>query len=140
MVVTDHSPAPPSMKCLESGDFLTAWGGVASLELSLAAVWTGAADRGFGRHDLARWMSAAPAGLCGLGDRKGAIAPGHDADLIIWDPDRAVTVVADRLQQRHKITPYAGRTLRGSVRSTFLRGTRVWDGGRLDQRCQGRLL
>src|SRR5581483_3202926 len=137
LIATDHSPAPPSMKC--SGDFLRAWGGIASLELSLAAVWTEAAVRGLTPLQLARWMSAAPAALAGLSDRKGAIEEGRDADLVIWDPDGELMVDPSRLQQRHKLTPYAGRRLRGVVRKTFLRGEPVWDGGRLVRERQGRL-
>ncbi len=88
LVATDHSPAPPSMKC--PGDFVRAWGGIASLELSLAAVWTGAFERGRTPSDLAAWMSAAPAALAGLSGRKGRIAPGYDADLVVWDAEARV--------------------------------------------------
>jgi allantoinase len=129
LVATDHSPAPPSMKC--RGDFVRAWGGIASLELSLAAVWTRARERKCALSDLAAWLSAAPAALAGLSGRKGRIAPGYDADLVVWDPEGAFTVDAGRLQQRHKFTPYAGRRLRGVVHATYLRGERVWDRGRL---------
>jgi allantoinase len=128
------------LKCTETGDFIAAWGGVASLELSLAAVWTGATARGFGVGDVVRWMSEAPARLCGLQDRKGAIRAGLDADVIVWDPDAHVTVDANRLQQRHKMTPYAGRSLRGVVRATYVRGVRVWDDGTLARGGTGRLL
>jgi allantoinase len=127
LVVTDHSPAPPEMK--PPGDFMRAWGGIASLELSLAATWTGASARGFGFTDLARWMSLAPAALAGQSDRKGAIASGRDADLVIWDPDARFVVDPCTLQQRHKLTPYAGMQLRGIVRMTFLRGRLVWESG-----------
>ena len=125
LVATDHSPSPPALKT--PGDFIRAWGGISSLELSLAAMWTGAAARGFTVQDLARWMSAAPAALAGLSDRKGAIAPGRDADLVAWDPDAEFVVDPCIMQQRHKTTPYAGRRLRGTVRKTFLRGQCVWD-------------
>ncbi len=138
LIATDHSPAPPALKM--PGDFMRAWGGIASLELSLAAVWTGASARGFGPGELARWMSAAPAALAGLSDRKGAIAPGRDADLVVWDPDAEFVVDPCTLQQRHKLTPYAGRRLRGVVRQTFLRGARVWDGDALLSPQSGRLL
>ena len=138
MIVTDHSPSPPVLKV--PGDFMRAWGGIASLELSLAAVWTGASARGFGPTDLARWMSMAPAALAGLTDRKGAIAPGRDADLVAWDPDAEFVVDPCNLKQRHKQTPYAGRRLRGMVRRTFLRGTLVWDGERAQSPPSGRLL
>ena len=126
------------MKC--AGDFLRAWGGIASLELSLAATWTGARARGFTAVDLARWMSAAPAALARLSDRKGTIAAGKDADLVVWDPDAELTVDPLRLQQRHKLTPYAGRRLRGVVRRTILRGEVVWDGTRLTATSCGHLL
>jgi len=129
MIVTDHSPAPPALKRLDEGDFLAAWGGIASLELGLSAVWTAASERGFTLADAARWMSAAPARLAGLDRRKGAIAPGRDADLVLFDPDARFTVEPARLEQRHKITPYAGRTLRGRVRATLLRGRTIFDEG-----------
>jgi allantoinase len=149
LVATDHSPAPPALKC--PGDFLRAWGGIASLELSLSATWArlrvseASAGQARGRVSdataresapapslcrLAGWMSAAPASLAQL-DRKGRIEAGYDADLVIWDPDAEQRVDPLRLQQRHKLTPYAGRHLRGAVRTTFLRGERVWDETRL---------
>jgi allantoinase len=128
LIASDHSPAPPAVKC--PGDFSRAWGGIASLELSLPVVWTYAQERGRTPSDLARWMSAAPAALAGLSGRKGAIEVNADADLVIWNPDEEFTVDASRLQQRHKLTPYAGRRLRGVVRDTFVRGERVWSNGR----------
>jgi allantoinase len=159
LVATDHSPAPPAMKC--RGDFLRAWGGIGSLELSLAATWTGfpshlrrhpdshpfePAPAFVAGHDprppmvrLATWMSTAPASLAHL-DRKGRIAVGCAADLVVWDPDATRTVEAAALQQRHKLTPYAGRCCRGVVRSTFVRGREVWDGVRLVAGDTGQLL
>jgi len=144
-VATDHSPAPPSMKC--PGDFMRAWGGVASLEMSLAAVWTGVTRRPAAQNQsasktlaLARWLSERPAALAGLDARKGRIAPGYDADLVIWDPAAEFTVDPSQLQQRHKITPYAGQRLRGRVKTTFVRGTQVWDNGRLVRAGSGQLL
>ncbi|HET7221394.1 MAG TPA: allantoinase AllB [Vicinamibacterales bacterium] len=128
MIASDHSPAPPALKSIGEGDFLAAWGGIASLQLGPAAVWTGLAARSGSFTDLARWLAAAPAALAGLDDRKGTIAVGQDADLVIWDPDDEFVVVPERLYHRHPLTPYAGRTLRGRVRKTLLRGTVVFDG------------
>ena len=185
LIATDHSPSPPALKT--PGDFSTAWGGIASLELSLPAVWTaymeavarGASpslaqrqtseastdDVSAGRRsaaararregavaalpaeaqstalvDLARWMSAAPAALAGISERKGRIAEGLDADLVVWDPDAEFCVDPARLKQRHKLTPYAGRWLFGAVVTTFVRGERVWDKNRLARAYGGQLL
>jgi allantoinase len=138
LIASDHSPAPAALK--RPGDFLRAWGGVASLELALAAVWTGARSRGFTTSDMARWMSEAPASLAGLALRKGRIAQGYDADLVVWDPDGDFIVERSQLQQRHKITPYVNLRLRGVVRTTFVRGERVWNDGRLSRPLAGQLL
>lgn len=126
-VVTDHSPSTPSLKCAESGDFTRAWGGIASLQLGLAAVWTGARARGLTPADVARWMCEGPARLVGLWGRKGALAVGCDADLVVWDPEDVFTVAGSTLYHRHKLTPYDGQPLRGVVHATYLRGERVYD-------------
>ena len=127
LVATDHSPCPPQMK--GDGDFLAAWGGIASLELSLAATWTAASARRFPLERLAQWLCAAPARLAGLDDR-GAITAGARADLVVWDPDVRRVVDQQSLRQRHKCTPYHGRELRGLVVQTYVGGRLVYgDGG-----------
>ena len=138
-VVSDHSPSPSSLKCVGSGDFSKAWGGIASLELGLAATWTEARARGMRVEQLVEWMCAAPARRVGL-DRKGSIAPGRDADLVVWNPDAEWVVDVGRLHQRHKLTPYARRSLRGVVQATFLRGQKVYAGGSHIGEPSGRLL
>ncbi len=120
-IVSDHSPCTPELKQLDSGDFGVAWGGIAGLQVALPAVWTEAKQRGFGLADVTRWMSTTPAALAGL-DRKGALVVGRDADLAVLAPDETFTVDAARLRHRNPITPYAGRTLSGVVRTTWLRG------------------
>jgi allantoinase len=98
--------------------------------LALAAVWTGASRRGGSVVDLGIWQCGRPAALAGLADRKGAIAEGFDADLVVWDPEATFTVDAARLRQRHKLTPYDGFTLLGVVKETYVRGRLVYrDGG-----------
>jgi len=128
LVVSDHSPCTPALKGRERGDFAAAWGGIASLQLGLPAVWTEARRRGHGPGAIARWMSERPAALAGLGRRKGRIAPGFDADLVAWDPESELDVDAGGLHFRHKVSPYLGRRLQGRVARTWLRGQLVYDG------------
>jgi allantoinase len=141
LVASDHSPCPADRKRLEDGDFLAAWGGIASLQLALPVVWSAARDRGHGVADLARWLAAGPARLVGLDHRKGAIAPGRDADLVLFDPDATFRVEPASLYHRHPITPYADRVLHGVVRATYLRGRPVWEAASgIRGAPQGRLL
>jgi allantoinase len=140
LIASDHSPCPRSMKWREAGDFMRAWGGIASLELVLPVVWTGARSRGYALTHLVRWMCEGPAHLARLAKRKGAIAVGCDADLVIFDPDAAFRVDPVRLHQRHKLTPYAGHELTGAVEATFVRGHKVFERGELPGTPVGRLL
>jgi allantoinase len=133
VIVSDHSPATPSLKGLDHGDFGAAWGGIASLQLGLPVVWTAACSRGFALVDVVRWMASRPASLVGLAG-KGRIAVGCDADLVAFAPDAAFVVDPAALQHRHPLTPYAGAELRGVVRHTWLGGVPVGGGPR------GRLL
>jgi allantoinase len=129
-VASDHSPCSPNLKAMEVGDFVAAWGGVSGLQLALSVVWTEASRRGHTLVDIVRWMCAGPARLAGLTGRKGSIAAGADADLVVFAPDDTTSVSPDRIQHRHKVTPYAGETLRGAVHATYLRGNLVAERGR----------
>jgi allantoinase len=129
-VGSDHSPCPPSRKCLDTGDLKNAWGGISSLQLTLSTMWSCCLDNGCrDLARLARWLAAEPARLIGLNDRKGRIAPGYDADLAVWDPDAKWKVRAAELYHRHKTTPYHGAELAGQVRRTYLRGRLVYQDG-----------
>ena len=130
-VVSDHSPCAPALKLPEVGDFVQAWGGISSLQFGLPLVWTQAHRRGFGFEQLTRWMSAAPAKLAGLENRKGAIASGYDADLVVWNPEVEFTVSREMILHRHSVTPYLGRALRGVVEMTILRGRTIYERGKL---------
>jgi allantoinase len=140
MIVSDHSPCPGGMKLLESGDFLNAWGGIASLQLRLPVIWTEVSRRGFSLQDLTKWLCSNPAKQVSLHHRKGSIAVGCDADLVIWNPNEEFRVDSEALYHRHKITPYQGERLNGVVKQTFLRGKRIYDGSAVGTKPSGTIL
>jgi allantoinase len=129
LVATDHSPCPPAMKRQDEGDFSTAWGGISSLSVALSVMWTEASQRGFSLTDIVRWMVEGPARLAGCELRKGRIAAGCDADVVVFDPDETFRLTPERLHFRHPLSPYLGETLRGVVKATYLRGRRVFAKG-----------
>ncbi|MEO8679219.1 MAG: allantoinase AllB [Vicinamibacterales bacterium] len=140
LVATDHSPAPLALKHIDDGNFLEAWGGVASLQISLAVVASGARARNIPAPHLSQWLAAAPARLAGLSGVKGAIAVGLDADFAFWDPDQVTVVDARALYHRHPVTPYDGARLRGHVVMTILRGQVIFDDGKRINGVHGRAL
>ena len=150
LVASDHSPAPADMKAFpkgappgQGGDFTTAWGGIAGLQMLLPATWTALRKAGMGVEDTVRLLSAAPAEVAGLQARKGAIAVGMDADMVAWDPDGRTQLCAgadapsppaaggctQRNRHRHKLSPYTGLSLDGAVAATIVRGKKVYAGG-----------
>jgi allantoinase len=127
-VGSDHSPAPPNLKEIASGNLAKAWGGIAGLQFTLPVVWTGAQARGFQITDMARLLSENPAKFLGLTE-KGRIEVGFDADFVVWNPEKSFEVKVEDIQHRHKITPYLGEILRGPVLQTYVGGHKVFDAG-----------
>ena len=125
-VVSDHSPCTPQLKLMEEGDFGNAWGGIAGLQFSLSTVWTDACRAGHDLTSMTRWMSDRTSRLAKLHHRKGSLQPGHDADFVVWDPDATFTLTPAMIRHKHKVTPYEGKTLRGVVHATFVRGQNVY--------------
>ncbi len=125
LVASDHSPCPPEMKETH-GDFFSAWGGIASLQISLPAVWTGARSRNISLERVVEWMCTRTARLAGLQHSKGALRTGFDADITVMDPDASFRVDPSRLEHRHPVTPYAGKQLYGKVLATYVNGRRVF--------------
>lgn len=139
-VATDHSPAPPELKEIESGDFMKAWGGIASLQFALPILWTGAKHRGHDLYDISRWLCSQPARLPGLQLSKGKIQKGFDADLVIWNPEVRFTVNKEMILHRHKVCPYLHEELSGVVSQTWLNGEQVYAEGKFLHLNKGRLL
>jgi allantoinase len=139
-VATDHSPAPPALKQLETGDFTSAWGGIAAIQLALPALWTAGRKRGVSLQQIAQWLCEQPAILAGTQRHKGKIAPGYDADLVVWDPEQSFTVTPESLYHKHKITPYMHEKLYGVVEQTYLKGVKVFDQGKFLHQHQGSII
>ena len=109
-------------------------------QLGLSLIWTQATSRGFSLNDLTRWMCERPAALAGLSACKGRLAPGCDADFIVFDPEARHTIQTSTLRHRHRVTPYLGAEVTGRVLQTWLRGTKIHDGGELAGKPLGRRL
>jgi len=140
LVVSDHSPAPQDLKCVDTGDFMKAWGGISSLQLALPLLWTHGRAKGLTLKDVTRLLSCNTAKLARLQQQKGTIAVGLDADFVVWNPDGDVLVTKEMLQFRHKLSPYLGKTLKGLVVKTILRGSTVYNNGVLISQPMGHLL
>jgi len=138
LIATDHSPCRPEMKRLDEGNFKTAWGGISSLSLALPVIWTEASNRGFSLLDIVHWMAEGPARLAGCHRRKGRIAAGYDADLVVFDPDSEFLLGKERLHYQHPVSPYLGEKLRGIVKATYLRGKPVFVEGEFPGMAIGR--
>ena len=128
-VATDHSPSTPNLKEIESGNFMKAWGGIASIQFALSVLWTAAKKRNATFNDIAKWLCENPAKLIGLQNSKGKIAQGFDADLIVLDEEKTFVVTKDIIHHKHKITPYLNEVLFGVVEQTYLGGEKVYDNG-----------
>lgn len=161
-VVSDHSPCTPELKLLSSdssaaidkpgleGDFMSAWGGISSVGLGLSILWTMRAERlardpKLAVPDLAtisRWCSEATAKQVGLDHRKGRLAEGLDADILVFDDTESWTLGEAEMQFKNKCSPYQDRTFKGRVVQTWLRGHKIWDvgGGFIDAHPRGELL
>ncbi|MEM8934431.1 MAG: amidohydrolase family protein, partial [Acidobacteriota bacterium] len=124
MIASSHTPVPPALR---EGDFQRAFPGIASLQWVLPATWTEALSRGFGPVDIGRWLCRTPARRLGLDGRKGRLAAGYDADLVVWDPEAMFEVDDSTWEHRHPGTPWNGRTLFGVVERTYVRGHRAFD-------------
>lgn len=130
-IVSDHSPCTPTLKHIDSGDIENAWGGISSLQFGLSIIWTEAKKRGYSLADVVNWMATEPANFSGLGHKKGQIATGYDADLVVFDAQASYRIDPKMIKYRHKITPYEGREVSGIVRRTYVRGQLVYKDNQL---------
>jgi allantoinase len=140
-VASDHSPAPASMKGATPTGFFGIWGGIAGVQSTLELLLTeGHHGRGLGLAAIAALTAGNVAERLGLAPRKGVIAPGADADLALVDLGAAWALSRDDLRDRHRLSPYVGRALRGRVARTLRRGRTIYCEGRVTERAGGRLV
>ncbi|MEK7432654.1 MAG: allantoinase AllB [Cyanobacteriota bacterium] len=128
-IVSDHSPCTANLKLMETGNIEKAWGGISGLQFSLSIIWTEAKNRGISINQLSKLMSEKTANFIGLGDVKGKIAIGYDADFVIWNPGETFTIKEDIIQHKNKVTPYLDKELTGVVKKTYLRGNKIYENG-----------
>ncbi|XP_074622705.1 allantoinase, mitochondrial-like isoform X2 [Acropora palmata] len=140
LVISDHSPCTVDLKRLEEGDFMAAWGGISGLQYGLSIFWSNARSRGFALHDVVRVLCEEPAKLSRLNHRKGKIALGMDADLVLWNPEECFVVDQKNTRHKNKVTPYHNMTLRGVIHKTILRGNLIYERDRVCDKPTGQLL
>jgi allantoinase len=133
VIASDHSPCPPELK--ERDNFFSVWGGIAGVQFTLPVL----IDGGLHPSRIAQLTSGFAARRFGLRSR-GEIAVGYDADFSLVDFAATQTVFPEMLHQRHRITPYIGRRLRGVVRTTIRRGEMIYRDGAITARMRGRLI
>lgn len=138
-IVSDHSPCAPALKKLPQKDLATAWGGISSLSFALPLLWREMTNRGFQAPDLSRWLSAGPAALMRWSNQ-GGLRKGHRADLCIFDAHIDWTATPQDIAYKHPLSPYLGRSMRGRVSKTILRGSPVQSHQRLLDGHQGKVL
>lgn len=137
-IASDHSPCPPEMKA--GDDFFRAWGGISGCQVMLNAMLDeGHHERGLPLARVARLTSGNVSRRFGLSG-KGSLEVGADADFAVVDPNASFTLREGYLLNRHKISPYNGRTFRGKVVRTSVRGITVFREGRIISAPIGRLV
>lgn len=171
-VVSDHSPCTPDLKRLpshvpghvapakgvekalqvddDSGDFFSAWGGISSVGMGLPILWTEMTRRGLTSSDTAitnvvQWCCVSTAAQVGLEKQKGQLAVGFDADICVFDDSAEWVVEPSTMLFRNKCSPYQGKTMKGQVQATILRGQDIFirngvNEGFVGKECAGQLL
>ena len=127
-VASDHSPCPPSLK--EGRDPFAAWGGIAGVQSTLPALLTRWVDASYPFRELAPLVAAHAAKRFRIADR-GRVAAGCSADVALVDTNERSVLGREMLLDRHKLSPYVGRTFRGVIRRTILRGRTIFMHGKV---------
>lgn len=138
LIATDHSPAPPSLKEISSGNFYKAWGGIAGLQFLLPASFTALQDQ-LSLEQFIPLITENPCKTLHL-QQKGFIKTGFDADITVWQPSEYFVVKEANIFHKHKISPYVSKQLNGKVHQTYINGELVFDNGNIINKNQGKWL
>ena len=140
IVATDHAPHTPEEKSRSYKKFSDIPGGIAGLQTFLP-IMLHLADRGvIDLPDIARLCAANPAKRFGLGDRKGRIAIGLDADFVIVEPHLETVITNEEQHSKARITPFAGLKIPCRIERTLLRGQEIFANGKLAGMRAGQVL
>jgi allantoinase len=135
-IATDHSPAVPAIKEIETGNLKKAWGGIAGLQFLLPASWTVLKEI-MPVEKFIPLLTSKPAAFMNA-NNKGEIKIGNDADLVIWDPGEKKTISKEDILFRHKISPYIGEELFGTVLQTIVNGETVFKDEKIINQNKGK--
>ena len=132
VVSTDHCPFcmnEPPQKQLGKDDFSKIPNGAPGIETRLMLLWEGVRAGFIDIHKFVEITSTNPARMFGLWPRKGTVAVGSDGDLVIWDPEREVTLSTKTMHMRVDYNPYEGRKVKGAPAVVLSRGDVIVDHG-----------
>ena len=138
-ITTDHSPAPPDIKELQTGNLQKAWGGIAGLQFLLPAAWTAMKGK-LSIEKFIPLLTSHPAKFLQVDDRKGKLAVGYDADLVIWNPEEKFEVKPAEILHRYDCSPYNGQHLFGTIQHTIVNGTTVYQNKKVIHKNGGQLI
>ena len=138
-ITTDHSPAPPAIKELESGNLQKAWGGIAGLQFLLPASWTAMKEK-MSVEKFIPLLTEHPTSFLKIDNRKGKLQVGYDADLVVWNPEENFEVKAADILHRYDCSPYCGKNLYGTVQQTIVNGITVYQNKKVVQQNSGQWL
>ncbi len=138
-ITTDHSPAPPEIKEMETGNLMKAWGGIAGLQFLLPASWSAMKDT-LSLEKFIPLLTEQPALFLNIENRKGKIQVGFDADLVIWNPEESHFVSEGEILHKHKISPYINEELTGTIKQTYVNGILVYHHHKIINKNSGQWL
>jgi allantoinase len=137
-ITTDHSPAPPSIKEMETGNLKKAWGGIAGIQFLLNGSWTALKDT-MTLEQFIPLITSKPADFI-KAKNKGTIEIGKDADFVIWNPEESEIINEEDILFRYKISPYIGQNLYGTVSETIVNGETVYQNKSIKSKNKGQWL